>query len=51
MYTEGTPLHPKKGQSPPAVAAYHYLYIVEIFVGSVLLAVLLEIYKFVITRT
>jgi hypothetical protein len=33
------------------LAAYHYLYIVEIFVDSVLLAVLLAIYKIVITRT
>ena len=28
--------------------AYHYLYVVEIFDGLVLLALLLEIYKFVI---
>ena len=33
------------------LAAYHYLYIVEIFVGLVLSAVLLQIYKIVITCT
>ena len=33
------------------LVAYHYLCIVEIFVGSVLLAGLLAIYKIVITRT
>ena len=33
------------------LAAYHYIYIVEIFVGLVLLAVLLDMYQIVITCT
>ena len=33
------------------LATYHWLYIVEIFVGLVMLTGLLEIYKIVIKRT